>query len=126
MQFLNNILKFGDTEDNQSGGSEAESNPTVTYCNILFYHLVNNEENSTILTKDNLPDLEFGGDCIKADEISYKAVVNRLKIVSGLNPWPSKEIVTGDKIEMITSGQLSSWQITVFPDDQQMKIERIV
>ena len=65
---------------------------------------------------------------VDIETISYKNIVNRLKVIAGLNPYPYKEIVSG-KIEMnirINDKMVDFiWGGTVTPEDQQIKIKKL-
>jgi len=58
------------------------------------------------------------------DDILYRRVVNRLKILCDLNPWPSNTAKSG-VTEMVLDGFPCRFRITVQPGDSGVSVSRV-
>jgi len=58
------------------------------------------------------------------DDIHYRRVVNRLKILCDLNPWPSNTTKSG-VTEMVLDGFPCRFRITVLPGDSGVAVSRV-
>lgn len=89
--------------------------PVRKYADILIYNMVKNEDFEKVLKPDDMPVNEESGN------VDYKHVLNRIKVMANLNPFPSKEEVKGT-INLRVAGVEFYAHITVAPNDEFMQI----
>ena len=95
--------------------------PVVLYVDNLIVEMISNDCLTKTICPSAIPEIE---DCegIDFNEVDYNRIVNRLKIMSGLNPWPSKEEIRGEILLRVAGGAFTA-SITVAPNDQSIKID---
>jgi hypothetical protein len=99
-------------------------NPVVLYVDTLLYEMIKHDNLVKEFNADNMPEIDIkivdqpSLDNYKAD---YKHVVNRIKIMAGLNPYLYSEETSG-KILLKVRGAPYTGHVTIAPNDESVKI----
>ena len=92
-----------------------ENTPVVRYVDDLLVEMVENGEWSKVLSPNNIPVNK------KYETVDYNHVVNRLKVMTGLNPYPYKEAVKGE-IPLRVAASSYTMHIVVAPNDESLEV----
>ena len=70
------------------------SNPVILYVNLLLFDMIARDEKTMVLKESSMPILQHKQK-LPVDPPDFDPIVNRLKIMSGLNPVKYREPVDG-------------------------------
>ncbi|HBC88076.1 MAG TPA: hypothetical protein DCZ94_14090 [Lentisphaeria bacterium] len=90
--------------------------PAVRYVDILIYSMIKEKDYLKIIDSKNLPVID------EYKEVDYKHVLNRIKVMAGLNPYPYREKAEGI-ITLRVAGVPYTAHVTVAPNDESARIQ---